>query len=428
MSIKNSISENEEWGVFEYLISVTIVCDKLTATLNENQILGLYIEKNYDNDHLPIMLLDISIKEDFYEKIRLNADKTEFKLVIRKYSIDQEEEDSENSAVKKNQGIYLQDSFIPIMPKQTPIGNRVKSKDTESIESEEDITSVDEHSLGNSYRFVLVKREIYVKSKTITNLVIQSSDITYATCLALNDAKVKNVLMSNLDNTKIYKEILLFPIPLLSQLIYLDSYFGFYKQGTVIFYDNDCLYIVRKTGVCSAWRKNERKKVTFCINSASSADDKCRGTLLNGGYVYMNIGSDQYHIGDGSDIIDQTTGTNMMIVNEDTGEFNQVSSGVQSVFGNGTNVQSYPGHNPYISNIYKKRKQELKHTITLVCTNCDISYFTPNKSYTVITDVSSIIDDVKGNYRLSRIMTKFVKEGRHFNDISTITIKRAGID
>ena len=84
--------------------------------------------------------------------------------------------------------------------------------------------------------------------RTIVNDVLNNVNLTTAFAYIMTKVGMKNVLMSNFDNTDVIPELLLLPIPALSELIYLSNYYGLHKEGTQIFMDFDTTYINRMSG------------------------------------------------------------------------------------------------------------------------------------------------------------------------------------
>ena len=231
--------------------------------------------------------------------------------------------------------------------------------------------------------------------------------------------------MSNFTNTETQEELLLQPKQLLQQMIFLEEEYGWHKEGTYIFLDFDTFYIIRKNGLPSAWKKNEPKEVCFCISDAQSQDSANNGVIVQNDIIYINVGIEQYHMMDASIVEDQISGTNMILFNTTTGSSSIINSGSKSLDTQGSYTnRMYHGHNPYVENQFKRMKMENNNIWEVTCLNSDISYFTPQRHFTFLSDTTKISNTLKGSYRISNVKTTFIKSGNFFNNTSIVMVKR----
>ena len=85
MANASTISDRD-WQQYEYLVDCSItIPGKDTIELNDLQIEGVYIEKDFDNDHLPVLLLDLSISRLTELSIIKYMEETVFSLQIMSY-------------------------------------------------------------------------------------------------------------------------------------------------------------------------------------------------------------------------------------------------------------------------------------------------------------------------------------------------------
>lgn len=409
------------WDSCKYKISVDLTFgDKSNKKLQDVQIIGLYLEKDYDNDHLPIMMLDLAISKIDFLKI---DDDTIFHVKIDQYYIHNDDDVNEKK-YKKN---FIDDKFI-----RMDIDNNFDT--TEELDklvrktdgmSDDDLAPSD---LTSQKTFVLVKKSDLSLTKKIVNCVLSGVTQEDVVCWALTETKCPNkVLMSNFTNKKVFDQLLLLPMPLMKQLIYLESEYGWYKEGTYIFLDYDTFYIIRKNGEFTAWRKNEEPVICFCINDDKSSDTASNGIIKDNFNIFINVGTKQYRLVDASMVEDQTTGTNMILVNTSDGSSKVIKSDTKTLDGGSYVTKMHHGHNPYIESQYKRMKKENDHIWEITCNNIDISCFTPNKMYGFVSDVTKINKKLQGKYRISSIKTSFVKNGNTFNNTSIIRVKRTSL-
>lgn len=408
---------NDDWQCCYYDIQGSITNGKETVQLRPSQVTGLMIERDYDTDHLPVILISLSLQDeidvDNNSSIHLRIDKIigeEDKGVI-----------TVNSKSSYINGIF---SFVILddTPDSSYFDNIINAKQEKT---EGDYLMQDARS---SQTYILVQKDLLASSKKILNCVLKKSTMTAATAMLLSNAGCSNVLMSNFDNVEEYDELIIPPLPLLESINYLKNYYGFHKEDTTIFMDLDATYIVRKDGVCTAYRNRETTNVDICLNGYESQYDQCRGVIYNGNTTYINVGSDQFKRLVGGTLTDQTEGTDVLLYNESETSSNIVSTeNDRALNGKNTSVKSVAGHNKFVQTQIECRKTENQYVFTLGCSNADVSVFTPNKQFSIISNCAEIAIDVTGKYRLSKHVTTFAKTGKYFVPISNLTLKKTKV-
>ena len=408
----------DNWQTCYYQASASITIKGKTTQLKEAQIVNLLIEKDYDVDHLPVMIIGLSLNND------MDTITSESTIHLR---IDKIIGQNENGVMQiYSKSSYINDIFSFIVLEDTPSSSYFENLIYNKIGRKEGDYLIQDASSLQTY--ILVKKECLKTSKSIFNATLTESTMTAATALLLSQADCKNVLMSNLDNNDVYKELIIPPLPLLESITYLKNYYGFHKEDTVVFMDFDTTYIVRKDGLCSAFRNREITNVDICLNASESPYNECKGVIYSGNTTYVNIASDAFVRNLGGSITDQTEGTNVLVFNENDKSSNTVTtSNTQAIGGNSTSVKITTGHNKFLDSQIECRKFENQYVFTIGCSNADTSIFTPNKQFSIISNSAEIAIDVTGKYRLSRHVTTFVKEGHYFIPITNMTLKKTKV-
>lgn len=410
MSITSKLKlDKTKWKSCQYDISITIkFSDGVIRKLQPIQVIGMLLEKDYDVDHLPILLLDLAISEDDQNAV---DEKTEFHIKMVQFY--KEDDDSEISGSR----IYLNESFV-----QMNIDDRLNTKKRLIKKRKDDVdskpTNVDLEDLTKQVTYVLVKKSDAIMSKRIVNDVLYRVSMYDTVMFLLSKYGNADLLISNFTNNQTHDELLLEPDQLLKTMIELESEYGWHKEGTYLFLDFGTMYILRKNAKCTVWREGEPSTICFCISDVVSGDNIPKGIIATRDKIYYNLGRKQCSFVDATEMTSHIIGGNMMLVDESSGN-------VKTVTGTGetTVVRSHRGHNPYVDIQYKRKQYENTNRLQLTCLNGDLQYLTPNKRYTFLTDVTEISGKLKGNYRLGRIQTTFVKNGNHFDTVSTIDVK-----
>lgn len=420
MASTNSIPK--KWDEYEYDIQITIADDGKIFQLKPVQIHQLIIEKDFDNQILPIVVLKISKQES----IDVDIDNTT-EIIISIDCFIVEKDKNGKYTKKKNKRNVLRDIFCVIDPDVTPSGDKLKNvfqKDKKVKKGE--ITPED---LTNISTYTLFRKSDLIASKYVFNAVLSKVSMQQAIAVLLSNSGVTKVLMSNLDFVDTIDELLLMPMGLIPQLKYLKNYYGWHKEDTVIFMDIDCMYLIRMSGKCTAWRTGESKTITFYINAVQSSDNFQGGMSKSGNDLYINVASDYYVYEDRSGVDEQITGTNTMIINEHAASISTVE-GVKTntISSSGTtNIKSSSGHNKYLKNWVKCRNIEQSGVVAITCNNIDFSQLTPNKEYTLVSKRLRAIKQIQGVYRLTKATTIFAKEGNQFVSKTALELRKTSV-
>lgn len=407
----NEIQYSEIGYVFEkFLITINEGGKVEKKELKEIHIRNVYIEKDYDADYLPVFIVNLAISETLYKKIRKNQETTTFNIIMKSGTVDKDNNISKlSNCISGTFGLADRDV--------TPL---VNEKELKAMESTYD-GGESMHDVANEYPFILVQKSTMKKTRKIINKVITSANMTDTVSYLLTTAGVNNVLMSRMDNHSTYSEIILLPIPLTSQLSYLDSVFGFYKEGSQIFFDFDRMYLIRNTHKCTAYEKNEIKKVTICVYNTSSGKNAVKGSYIDKdekvGYLHCGVGS--FNIDAEANATDTYMSPNSLIINQN----GQIDNAVTNSSGS-YNVINTSTHNKYYPQEAKLRTKELENIIKATCTNIDITLLKPNRYFNVRSNVTRVAKQVKHKFRLSAWSSTFAREGGIFKSVTTIILKK----
>lgn len=455
----NKISNKKEWKPIEYRLSVSIdVPNKSfsatdTIFLHDLQIDGFFIEKDYDNDNLPVFLLDVILPEGIDVRIRRSMNKMKERVTtnteskkkptmtgtpfhkkttrktysktvfhIKFYGYCKDNPTDRRSA--ENRFLIFDRDFIPVNVEDTPErANKLNDKIHGKQDWEDSDTSFTLEDRTNRKTYALIDERHAVMCRSVVNAVLTKATLTNAIeCLFSVVDATHEVLLSNLDNTQTIDELLLLPVPLLSQLNYLNNYYGFHQEGTTMFFDFDSIYLIRKNGKCTAWRKGELHENVFFIPEITSADAEMRGIIRQEDSMQHCVDRDGFVIYNNSGVADQILGNNTMILDEQ-------SQTKQFVDAGGTFYRTeLTRNNPYAGTWSELRSKENSCVIRLICTQIDITQLTPNKEYRILSGNTEIASATTGHFRLVSVQHSLIKETDHFITISIVTLKRTSIE
>lgn len=407
-----------DWDLYKYDVDVTIELPlssgkKTNYELNHFQIANLLIEKNFDDDIFPILMIDLMLPRSIYYKI-INNKSSKIILVVSKY-------------IKTTDGMSYKETIIE--RKFTPVisddGSDINADMYNSMKSDDGLSNTDlsDIDMNSVYTFILTMDNDITHSKTIVNTVLSNVTVTTALLYLLLESGFSDtdILMSSVDNLTLYDQLILLPVSLVDQLEYINNMYGVYKEGMQFFKDFSILYLIRKTGLCTTYTKNEIKNITFVVSdkvgSMSSMSNGINKDRANS-KVYMSLKGDQLNISDVSNVIDNTSGMNTEILQVETGEIISIFDNTRS------SVSTSISHSKFIKDEIKLRKTEMSHVINITIDDIDISLLTPNKEYKFITGVSDMRDTLSGTYRICKMQSVFNKDEMGFKCSTVATFKR----
>ncbi|WP_171567710.1 hypothetical protein, partial [Brevibacillus sp. MCWH] len=197
-------------------------------------------EKDYENDYFPVIRLDLSLTTELYHEIIENKLDVKFRLRFQKLVVD------ENDKVLFKKDVF-NSIFTAFIDESTPF---LSKKEYEEAKKTTVLDEKGQHNAalsGNDVTFYLFNESDLLNSKKIISTVISSANMTQTLAYLLSSSGINKVLMVPLDNSSSYSQIIIPPLTTLGNLIYLDNQYGFYKTGSLIFFDTDCLYILDRS-------------------------------------------------------------------------------------------------------------------------------------------------------------------------------------
>lgn len=386
--------------------------------IDKKLILSLFIERNYDELHFPIMRLDLSLATDLYYKILHNKISVKFQIRLQKYTFDPQ---NSKAGIKKD---VFNDTFILAIDENTPFLDK-SAFDAAMVLSSDTTTkgSIPVTVGGNNFSFYLYKEHDLTYSSYIINSILSSDNMSNTIAFMLASTGFTRTLMSPLDNKSTYSQIIIPPITFLGNLIYLDQQYGFYKKGSVIFFDLPCLYILNRTPTCTAFRKGEYKKTVFNIKDSldpgqfnvGSYDDESQST------TFINVNFSNVSMSSVNTVKDYIDGVHRVIINPTDATISKKKS-TSTYRGDGTYKVMYNKYdNSYLDSAELAEIQSNDNVVQLGFNNLDMDSITPNKEFVLKFDDSSIQKKVGGSYRLSKSVMVLQNKGDYY-DISGMGI------
>lgn len=392
----------------------------------------LEIEKIDSYDFNIRSILRISLRIDVRKKLWLMKNKRNItcKFALDRIGVDSISEDfmtgSEN-IWNEEFGIYFNDedenSDTSILQERI-----AKNEDLDFFAN--DIEHESYFDSQNSIDVYLFNRTLLNASNKTVNRVITSGLIQDCVGLILTDSKhPRKVLMSKFENNEVYKELVCPSLSAYEAIAYMDQYYGFFKKGSIIYYDVDYLYIINANGKVTAKRNNEWAEVTFLVKKLDIS------TPGNG--MVRKTGESRYYMSINESCVDPQNYSNVNNANNGSGATVVATDNItiQSATAtqtytdqrNDQTVYTDSGDSKYVSNMIKARMEENECVLYITADNLDVDAFRPNKSFQIVFDDTSKQQKYgQYKYRIAYAHTLFKAESEEYMKAShQIALKRA---
>ena len=222
--------------------------------LPRNRLLSFNIIHDFINNAFPIFKINLTLESSVYYKILKNKDTVKFKIRIQKYQIDTS---GNKTSLYED---YINDTFSLILNDD--------DNDLQEETRKKMYPNGDEGELAamvNDVEFFLFKSSFIKSTKSKINVILKDCSIQNAIGYISNEYNLSKLLMSPVDNREIYDYLLIPPLTCTQALKYIDSFYGIYEEGSVIYLDFNKTYILIFGKLASAYTKNEKKNTYIII-------------------------------------------------------------------------------------------------------------------------------------------------------------------
>ena len=389
------------------------------------------VEKHDDYDFNIRTILKISLRVDMRKKLWIIKNKRDIVCTFEfdKIAMDTETEEFLSTPQKiwyDEFSIFLtdDDESIDITAMEQSLqlnGDRelpIEAGDEDYLESE------------NVLNVFLFQKSLMNASNKTVNAVFTRDNIQNMVAQLLTETKHKRVLISPMENTKIYEELLVPAFPCYKALMFLDQYFGFYKTGGMIYYDVDTLYILNTNGKCRAKQQDEWPETMFIVTeSPRSLPGNAMVIRPNEKVFYCNIAEASLNVQNYANTMNEKYGSTAKIVVTDDTTINTAEA-EQDYIDQRNTTYAYitKEDNQFTADIMKARMEENQANIMINANNLDIFAFTPNKTFKLTFDDTTKQEKYgKYVYRLSYAYHIMVMESGYFySSKHRIVLKRCG--
>ena len=421
-------TESDQFQKYLYVvkdIQVLLPDGEENLIIEKNRFMGLDVEDNYEENYFPLIKITLVINSETYYKILKYKNECKFYLRIHKKYMKNEDKTKMSSEQK-----FLLDTFDLITDENTDdMLNALKEKiSSDNYKKRKSEGNVLDETDNNRVSFYLFKSSI-AGTKTNVNKILANANVSDAIAYLMSVAKIKNVLMSQPDNTKVYEELMIPYQSVLKSLGFLDTYYGLYKSGSIIYFGVDYTYIIPYNGKCSVTSTSDKSTNTNVVIPKSS------NTLYSGklGSVKRKNDESNYVIGDSTsiNIMNKSISNNYLYANDievvDSYDENTETSksNAKSKTENFVKVFQNKTENEFIGDMYTAQTNAKSDIISIRLQNFDVSAFTPNKQFNVIFEDSKYTKKYNGKYILAGMSYSMNSEGNELLINGTIVLRKS---
>ena len=383
--------------------------------IDPKQVTYLSIEKDYDVDYFPIIRAHVSMDKNLYYKVISNKLNVKFRVRLQKFVYDNTQQfQFKTDVFNEVFGIFM-DENTPYMD----LKQQTAAKEAENS----DKTPKD---ISNEIQFYLFKDNDLQNSKKIINMILTASSISDAVVYLLSQLGMTQVLMTPFNQTGYRPQIILPALTGVRSLIYLYEQYGFYTNGALMFFDTDCTYIIDKNPKCTAWRKGEYTQTVITVKQSGTGNDLTQGSFVDdkNKINYINVTPGAINMYNDSVINDHIDGNNLLVIQPYYNKIDQINAGTYQR-GSGTyKVMTNRFYNEYAISAAVFDKKESGNIVHVNINDFDIDALTPNKEFMFIFEDTTVNANSGGQYRISKTIMTFTKQGEEFAVTGDVEFKR----
>ena len=399
----NLVDDSDEIHFYKYhLKELYIIFSDGPYKVDNNRLCDITEMENYLDDLYPIFKIRLTFEPSIYYKLIKEKDTLKIKINLQKYY--RVNDKGEKSPFSK----FISDTFELILDDD----DENMSKDIH----EKEFPQGDENELNA----VTITKELFLFKKFVIkakNVVINKvfENMTPANGLSYILSKLgisKNTLRDKIDNHITYKEFMMPPLTINKEIRFIDSYYGFHKTGSVIFFGLSRSYVLRFSSKTNAFEEHEIKDICFIVPKQGSSITDSYAMLYKKGdkkKKYVLVEPENFIPSNPDRTESVINPESVEIVSPDDGDVRQEDSSTTN-----KKIIVAKGENPYYESIYKAYVNSGKSKIDIYVKDVDATIFEPNKHYSFLFEDTSLAKKYKGKYFLCNKESVFVKEGEDF--------------
>ena len=405
------IKDTDTYMQYRYVVSeFKAMMGSEIIEFDPGKIRDLSMEKDYEHDLFPILRIVIITTQARYRHILQNKDTVKFKFRLQKYS--RMLHDPNTESMKSD---YINGTYVIFTDDKTPdlSENVVKLKaKTDDVEGE--YLPQDDYE-AEFYLF----REDFVKNARTLCHGIMRCNLETAVAWLCTKAGINKLLMAKMDNRNSYDPLIIPEQSFIDCINFLDNWYGFYKNGSIIFFDFDAFYLLNYTSKTTTWKPGEVTEGIIFVLDETISEEQYSMQLIRQGDTkhYVTTGHNFVDVMDTTSVQDVLGGSNIEVIDASSSSTSTGSSG-------GKNTKVMRTSQPtFETTIYTARMKTNKKVINVALGSIDLDIVSPNKKFNFVFENTKLNSTYGGWYKMMKIVTTFTKEGDYFTISNAATFK-----
>lgn len=405
------IKDTDTYMQYRYVVSeFKAMMGSEIIEFDPGKIRDLSMEKDYEHDLFPILRIVVITTQARYRHILQNKDTVKFKFRLQKYS--RMLHDPNTESMKSD---YINGTYVIFTDDKTPdlSENVVKLKaKTDDVEGE--YLPQDDYE-AEFYLF----REDFVKNARTLCHGIMRCNLETAVAWLCTKAGINKLLMAKMDNRNSYDPLIIPEQSFIDCINFLDNWYGFYKNGSIIFFDFDAFYLLNYTSKTTTWKPGEVTEGIIFVLDETISEEQYSMQLIRQGDTkhYVTTGHNFVDVMDTTSVQDVLGGSNIEVIDASSSSTSTGSSG-------GKNTKVMRTSQPtFETTIYTARMKTNKKVINVALGSIDLDIISPNKKFNFVFENTKLNSTYGGWYKMMKIVTTFTKEGDYFTISNAATFK-----
>lgn len=402
---------------YRYITIVKLLfSDGSIMDIDSSRITGVTIEDSYETAKLPIFKLSMIVESSTFFKIM--EDRRDIKINVRIQKYHRKSKQRGKSMVRdvfnKVFGLYIDEEPEDI---QRNLKKKAKVyKDENRLEK-----------LTNTIDLFLFDTDLIDGLLQPSNDIISNCSMSTLVSSLLYNAGCRKILMSPIDNVKIYDRIILPPQSIYDNIKYLDTYYGLYKTGSLLYFGLERAYLLRYGPFNDTFEKGEYTQTTILISRSDSSEISQNGEILREGenQNYINASAATVQFVNNITSLDLTVGMDTSIITAAENKIDKLVN--ESELTGGDGLYRYicnDTQNKYITKTYWQQLKGQERQVNFLITDHDISALTPNKNINIVFEDPKLVSKYNGVYKLSAVIHKLIRDGSDFTIASSLSLKK----
>ena len=383
---------------------------------------GINIMEDFETMFFPVFSVVLTLEDSVYYRMIESKEHIKLFLRIDKFA---REDDSDTKLLKRT---FINDKYILIMD-ESDMDFQTQTKERRNLNDYTSKIEDDTNDLSKAYNTVkfYLFPEVIDGTKKNVDKVFKDCTVADVTAWLLYNAGIENTLMTQPDNIKVYDEIIIPPLSTLKALSFIDTYYGLYKRGSMLFFGLFYNYIIPYSGKSTVFPEDESQSEVALVVPGSESST-ISGVIKNTTDTYVDYVVVRYNaISNTNKSVsnDYINANNIQSIDSyenitkvlKSGARHRKKSNFISFFENKTENEDLPY--AYIS-----QTNAMSDVFRMAFNDTDVSLFKPYKRFNILFEDSNYTREYTGNYILSSIMHRFKSNGTEFSVSTDVTLKK----